>query len=1212
MNRLAEFSLRNRALIALVTVVVAIFGGIAMSLLKLELIPSITFPQLVVVTNYPGASPIIVEKEVSTPIETAIQGVNGLEATTATSQNGLSQITAEFAYGTSLESAEQKVQLAINRISSLLPAGIEPQVIAGSFADIPVLQMAVTSDLSPDQLNQALRDIAVRELTKLDGVREAAVFGANGEHIAIVPSAAKLKRLGLTSTDIQTALQTAGIRIGAGTVMTETGELSIVSGTPLASLDDIRSVPVAIPFKPSVPTATATPTIPTFPSIAVNPRPAGVWSWDELNGGECLANYSDANPLTNDAFQDSFTVVDCADPHEAQLVRVGDLRTDAGIPIYPGDSAVGPVAMGECFAPGVIKASAFAAYPSLSSDVRYPTSQTQWNKGDTFYYCFAHTNPISPITGSVAGKKVTTVVPAAPSASATSLSSFASAGATASVPTTRSVTTIGALASVSIQPDAITSISRVNGESSLTLAITKRADANTVDVSRTITAALPAITALLGNGTEFTVVFDQAPFIEKSIESLAIEGLLGLFFAILVILVFLLSVRSTLVTAVSIPTSLLLTFIGMWASDFSLNILTIGAVTISIGRVVDDSIVVVENIKRHLSLGEERMVAIQTGVKEVATAVTASTITTVAVFLPLAFVGGLSGELFQPFAITVTIALLASLFVSLTIVPVLAYWFLGDKKPRKRASTKPAKAVKSGSEDNDFLQRNYRPIVRWTITHPVATMLAAVLTLGGTLALTPFVKTNFVGGSGQSTITLTHSTPGGLTLMDRAEVAEGVEAKLLTYEGIETVQTSIGGGNGFAAFGGSAGNITYQITISDEVDADLVRTEVTRDLETITDTGEIRSAQGGAFGSETIDITVKAPSEETLTTVTAAITAAIVETESADSVTTSLDDTQSFISISIKRKAAAKYALSEVLIGRTLAGLIAPSAIGQVVIDDVTMDLIIEAKSSPATLDELRDYKLTTPLGAKVRLSKVATIGITETAASRTTERGVLSASVAVTPTSDNLSESTAAVSTALASVALPTGTTATVGGVAEDQAESFQQLGLALLAAILIVYVVMVATFRSLRQPLLLLVSIPFAATGAIALQIVSGIPLGISSLIGLLMLVGIVVTNAIVLIDLVNQYRERGGSVIDSLLDGTSRRVRPVLMTALATIFALTPLATGVTGSGGFISQPLAIVVIGGLLSSTILTLLVLPALYSLVEGRIERKAARRALKA
>ncbi len=1192
MHRLANFSLKNRALIALVTIVVVLFGGISMTLLKLELIPSITFPQLVVVTSYPGASPVIVEKEVSTPIENAIQGVNGLESTTATSQNGLSQITAAFTYGTSLETAEQKVQLAINKIASLLPSGVEPQVIAGSFSDIPIMQMAITSDLPADQLNQALKDIAVKEFTKLDGVRDAAVFGANGEHISIVPNAKKLARLGISNLDIQTALQSAGVRIGAGTVQSDTGELSIVSGTPLASLRDIRSVPIPLPYKP---VAVTVPKAPTMPKIKVSPRPAGVWSWDELNGGECIEPFTDAS-------QSSYTVVSCSTAHSAQLVRVGDLRKDASMPIYPGDAAIGPVAMGACFAKGIIAPSAFATYPTLSSAVHFPSSQTQWNKGDTFYYCFAHTNPISAITGSVAGKKVTTVVPATPTASATSLSSFASP--TAAAPTKRSVTTVGDIAGVSIQPDTVTSISRVNGKPSLTLAITKKADSNTVDVSRAVRAALPGIIALVGNGTKATVVFDQAPFIETSIESLTTEGLLGLGFAIIIILIFLLSIRSTLVTAVSIPTSLLLTFIGMWASNFTLNLLTIGAVTISIGRVVDDSIVVVENIKRHLTLGEERLAAITTAVKEVATAVTASTITTVAVFLPLAFVSGLSGELFKPFAVTVTIALLASLFVSLTIVPVLSYWFLAG------SSTKKAKRAKADS--NDLLQRGYRPVVRWTILHPLATMLIAIITLGGTIALAPLMKTNFVGGSGQSTMTLRHSTPAGLTLLDRAAVAEKVEGKLLDIPGIETVQTSIGGGNSFAAFNGSAGDITYQISISDKVDAEPVRAEVTRDLATITDTGTIVSAQGGAFGSQTIDITVKAPSEETLNAVTAAIAAAIDKSKAADSVSTSLDEKQQYISIAIKRKAAAQNALSEVLIGRTLSGLIAPSAIGQIVIDDVTMNLVIETKNAPKTLDELKRYKLTTPLGTKVRLSKVATIGVSETAASRTTERGVLSSTVSVTPASDNLTASTASVNTALASVALPSGTTATVGGVAKDQIESFQQLGLALLAAILIVYVVMVATFRSLRQPLLLLVSIPFAATGAIGLQIVSGIPLGISSLIGLLMLVGIVVTNAIVLIDLVNQYRERGGTVVESLLDGTSRRVRPVLMTALATVFALTPLAMGLTGTGGFISQPLAIVVIGGLLSSTVLTLLVLPALYSLVEGAKERRAARRAAKA
>ena len=1192
MHRLADFSLKNRALIALVTIVVAAFGGIAMTLLKLELIPSITFPQLVVVTSYPGASPVIVEKEVSTPIETAIQGVNGLESTTATSQNGLSQITAAFTYGTSLETAEQKVQLAINKISSLLPAGVEPQVIAGSFSDIPILQMAVTSDLPADQLNQALKDIAVKELTKLPGVRDASVFGANGEHIAIVPDAKKMARLGLSNLEIQTALQSAGVRIGAGTVQSDTGELSIVSGTPLAGIADIRSVPVALPYKPK---AAVVPTIPKLPTIAVDPRGEGSWSWDELNGGECIEPFTDATA-------DSYTVVACSSAHSAQLVRVGDLRKDASMPIYPGDSAIGYVATRACYKSGIIKDSAYVSYPSLTSSIHYPTSQTQWNKGDTFYYCFAHTSPISStITGSVAGKKVTTVVPATPSAS----SSLSFSAATPATPSKRSVTTIGAIASVSVQPDTVTSISRVNGKPALTLAITKKADSNTVDVSRAVRAAIPGITDLLGNGTAVTIVFDQAPFIETSIESLTTEGLLGLGFAVIVILIFLLSIRSTLVTAVSIPTSLLLTFIGMWASNFSLNLLTIGAVTISIGRVVDDSIVVVENIKRHLSLGEDRMTAIRTGVKEVATAVTASTITTVAVFLPLAFVSGLSGELFKPFAVTVTLALLSSLFVSLTIVPVLSYWFLAGSGKRSKRAVKP--------EGSDYLQRGYRPLVRWTILHPLATILIAILTLGGTVALAPLLKTNFVGGSGQSTMTLRHSTPAGLTLMDRAAVAEDVEGKLLDIPGIETVQTSIGGGNSFAAFNGAARDIIYQISFSESVAAEPVRAEVTRDLATITDTGTIVSAQGGAFGSGTIDITVKAPSEETLNTVTADIAQAVTATKSADNVTTSLDEKQQFISVEIKRKAAAENALSEVLIGRTLAGLIAPSAIGQVVINDVTMDLIIETKSAPQTLDELSSYKLTTALGTKVRLSKVATIGISETAASRTTERGVLSSTVAVTPSSDNLSESTAAVTTALDSVTLPSGTTATIGGVSQDQIESFQQLGLALLAAILIVYVVMVATFRSLRQPLLLLVSIPFATTGAIGLQIVSGIPLGISSLIGLLMLVGIVVTNAIVLIDLVNQYRERGQTVVDALLDGTSRRVRPVLMTALATVFALTPLATGLTGSGGgFISQPLAIVVIGGLLSSTVLTLIVLPALYSLVEGAKERRAIRRARKA
>jgi len=217
-----------------------------------------------------------------------------------------------------------------------------------------------------------------------------------------------------------------------------------------------------------------------------------------------------------------------------------------------------------------------------------------------------------------------------------------------------------------------------------------------------------------------------------------------------------------------------------------------------------------------------------------------------------------------------------------------------------------------------------------------------------------------------------------------------------------------------------------------------------------------------------------------------------------------------------------------------------------------------------------------------------------------------------VVPGTDNTGAASTVVGDAVAKAKLPASATATLGGVTSQQSDSFSQLGLALLAAILIVYVVMVATFKSLRQPLLLLVSIPFAATGAILLQVASGIPLGVASLIGVLMLVGIVVTNAIVLVDLINQYRNRGMKVAEAIVHGASRRLRPILMTALATIGALIPLGIGLTGHGGFISQPLAIIVIGGLVSSTLLTLIVLPVLYYLVEGAKERREGYPPLKA
>ncbi|WP_207207133.1 efflux RND transporter permease subunit, partial [Agromyces binzhouensis] len=556
MSLLAKLSMRNRALIALVTVVVAIFGGIALNGLKQELAPSIQLPQLSIITAYPGASPDVVNADVSTPIETAIQGITGLESTSTTSSTGVSRVVASFTFGTDLAFAEQKLLSSVNRIAPTLPDDVDPQVIAFSFDDLPVLAVAVTGADDPTTLSDEITRTTLPELRDIDGVRDATLVGDRGQRVVITPDVAELARYGLTTQAIRDALQQNGVLLPAGQITEGDSTFAVQAGTRLGSVDDVSALPLVGATEQQLPDGTV---------------PDG-------------------------------TVPDGTPPDGTGTGTDGT---------EPGTDGTGA-----------------------------PDGTTAFPGTD--------------------GTTATVAVPVA--------------------------LTIGDVSSVELTANPETSISRVNGEPALAISVTKLPSANTVEVSNAVAAALPDLQASLDTtnpGTEFTVVFDQAPYIEHSIESLAVEGLLGLVFAVLVILVFLMSVRATLVTAISIPTSVLITFIGLQAADYTLNILTLGALTISVGRVVDDSIVVIENIKRHLVAGVDKASTIVHAVREVAGAITASTITTVAVFLPIALVEGVTGELFRPFSLTVTIALLASLLVSLTIVPVLAYWFLKPAKPRK-------------------------------------------------------------------------------------------------------------------------------------------------------------------------------------------------------------------------------------------------------------------------------------------------------------------------------------------------------------------------------------------------------------------------------------------------------------------------------------------------------------------------------------------------
>ncbi|MCE4027486.1 efflux RND transporter permease subunit [Microbacterium sp. Au-Mic1] len=1030
MSTLAVLSLRNRALIALITIVAAVFGGLALTNLKQELIPSIEFPQLAIVASYPGASPEVVEHDVSTPIETAIQGVPGLDTSTATSTTNSSVIQASFAYGTNLATAEQKINQAIGRIKSQLPDGVDPQVITASIDDFPVIQVAVTGFSDAEAAQQRLTNTIIPKIERLKGVNAASLVGGQGKRLTITPDTTALLAAGLSSSAIKDALQQNGTLFPGGSITENDNTLTVQTGEKLTSVEQVQAIPL-------IPTA-ATP------------------------------------------------------------------------------------------------------------------------------------------------------------------------GAPAAAPTT-----IGAVAKVEIDGDPVTSLSRVDGKTALTIAVTKLPSANTVDVSKAVTALIPQLKKDLPGAT-FTTVFDQAPFIQQSIESLAQEGLLGLLFAVLIILVFLLSVRSTLVTAISIPTSVLITFIGIQAFGYSLNILTLGALTIAIGRVVDDSIVVIENIKRHYVQGADKKTAILSAVREVAMAVTASTITTVAVFLPIAFVGDMTGELFRPFALTVTIAMTASLLVALTIVPVLAYWFL---RPGKPLLGPDGHAIDPEHEDAppNWLQRRYLPILRWTLKHSWTTLVLAVVVLIGTMAAAPLMKINFLGSSGQNTFTMTQSLGQAPSLEAEDTAAQKVEEAIKDIHGIKTVQVSIGSSGSALrdAFSGGGAGITYSITTDPSANQETVQADVRAAVKKLDGVGDITIAASEGFGSSDIQVKITAPDEKTLTTATDALVTELKGSAGVNQVTSNLSASLPYISVQVDRAAAAKAGLSEVAVGGIVSQAMRPQQIGSVEIDGSSLTVYLQSANPPTTVDELKALTVPSRAGL-IRLDAIATVQQSESPASVTTQRGQRTATVSVTPKGNDLASASASVSKAITNAKLPSGADASLGGVVTQQQDAFGQLGLAMLAAILIVYIVMVATFKSLRQPILLLSSVPFAATGAILLQIATGVPLGVASLIGVLMLIGIVVTNAIVLVDLVNQYREKGMNAHDATIAGGSRRLRPILMTALATIFALTPMALGITGHGGFISQPLAIVVIGGLVSSTVLTLLVLPTLYNLVEGAKERRAARRAAKA
>ena len=771
------------------------------------------------------------------------------------------------------------------------------------------------------------------------------------------------------------------------------------------------------------------------------------------------------------------------------------------------------------------------------------------------------------------------------------------------------------VATIELKDSLPSSISRTNGKPAISVSIIKEAEANTIEVTEGVRATLDRLTMPPGVG--IVIVSDQGPEIQEQIDTLLQEALFGFLFAVTVVFIFMLTIRPTvirgltttlrptLVIALSIPLSVLTGVLLMTWQDMSLNFMTLGGLAISVGRVVDDAIVVLENVYRHIQAGRERWRAALDATTEVGPAIFASTLTTIVVFIPLAFIQGLVGAFFLPFALTVVFALAASLAVALTAVPVLGAYLLrpGD--------------LPEGVGDDDitfvnetWMQRLYTPVLQWALGHKAITILGALVLTVASLALLTLIPVTLFPSGGQRyvevNLTLPPGTPPDRTLAEVIQVEEEVRdiAKIYTA----TVgATDLGGGGIPGAFN----QASMLVALTPDAPEDAAN-RLREKLESPGRLLQITELSNGPPASG-VEISIAGPEYQDITRVSQELVSSLSGVAGVVNLTSDVAQARKEIAVEVDPAAAAAIGLTARQVGFRLSQFLVGRAVTTINIDGKATEVVLSGGSEAvSSLEKIGELTIAGPGGA-APLRELAQLSTREGPVSISRTDQQRSASITGDITADDTQAVGVEIDRLIAELDLPPGLTVTSGGIFADIAEGFQAIFLSMAVGIILMYLVMVASLGSLRNPIVIVTSLPLALIGVLVALAITGRTLGLPAMMGLLLLIGIVVTNAIVLIAFVEQLRERGMGVTEALLTGGRVRLRPILMTALTTGFALLPLAAFSGGEGGIISSELATVVIGGLVSSTALTLIVVPVVYYLFNvsipgllGRLQPRAA------
>jgi len=758
--------------------------------------------------------------------------------------------------------------------------------------------------------------------------------------------------------------------------------------------------------------------------------------------------------------------------------------------------------------------------------------------------------------------------------------------------------TVGDVAAVERVEQSSMTTTRANNHPAVLMSVLQESGANTAEVSKAFQDALNELLAKKQyQGIVADVLTDQGNYVDLAISNIGSSLLLGGLFAMFVLFVFLRSVKSPIIIGIAIPYSVIVTFVLMYFANFSLNIMTLGALALGIGMLVDNAIVVIENIERHLEIGKNPIIAAKEGTKEVALAITASTLTTIAVFIPVMFIEGLIGQIFTEFALTISFSLIASLVVALTVVPMLASRLL------------KIKAVNIYEKRNEsFLYKNYKASIVWVLRHRILVLISTIVCFGIALFGLMRIGTEFLPPTDEGFTSISVNLEKGVAVSETKKIVAKIEDRLKQEKDVDVYVSLVGGTQQSQARGQTSAN-QAELYVKLVPLADRKRSifefveELEQDLHAeLGEQAEITFNVSTSTGSSpnTLTFRLTDSDEQRLHSAVNKVQQELLKVNAVTNVSTDLDNTVKEIQVEVDRERAKDYGFVPAQIAQMVNQMTKGQLTTQIIAEDGAVLPVYTGFGHifNDSIEALKSMQLRSAAGLFVKLQDIATVAVQEGPVSiRRSDQAAAVAFFVEYETKESLGGISAKVDQALQRAKLPSETQVVFSGDRELYDSAINDMLLAVALAVVLVYIVMAAQFESFKHPFVIMFTVPLMIIGVAIAMFMTNTLIGVTSVIGILVLVGIVVNNGIVLVDYINQQKSKGMGTYDAILLATQDRLRPILMTALTTILGLLPLALGF-GEGTEMNQPMGIAVIGGLVTSTLLTLYIVPTVYSLMD--------------